>query len=53
MFDKNFNFEDKDRETISEEIRKLLTDTGVQLSPREYNYLGVWKNKILDLSGNN
>ncbi len=53
MFEKNFNFGNKSKETISDEIRKLLVDTKVQISARDYNYLGVWKKKILELSGNN
>lgn len=53
MFEKNFNFDNKARETVSEEIRKLLADTNIQLSSKEYNYIGIWKKKILELSGNN
>jgi hypothetical protein len=49
----NFNFDNKDKESISQEIRKLLTDSGVQLSAKEYNYLGIWKKKIIELSGDN
>lgn len=53
MFEKNFNFENNNNETVSEEIRKLLTDTGARISAKEYNYLGIWKRKILELTGNN
>ncbi len=53
MFEDNFNFENKYKETVSNEIRKLVTDSGVKFSKEEYNYLGIWKNKILELSGNN
>ncbi len=53
MFEKNFNFENTERETVSEEIRKLLTDTGINLSSEESNYMEIWKNKLLELSGKN
>ncbi len=53
MFEKNFNFENKNKKTASDEIRKLLNNTGAKISAREYDYLDLWKKKILQLSGNN
>ena len=52
MFEQNFNF-NTNKETISEEIRKLVSDTRVCPSIKEDYYLELWKNKILDLSKNN
>jgi len=53
MFEQNFNFNNKDNETVSEELRKLFTDTSVHLTTEDYDYLGAWKNRLIELSGNN
>jgi hypothetical protein len=53
MFENRFNFENKERETISDEIRRLLADTGIHPTPEDFDFLGVWKNQLLALSGKN
>ena len=55
MFESNFNF-NNEKETISEEIRKLLSQakTTTQCSSdEESSYLAIWKKNLLKLSGNN
>ncbi len=51
----NFNFNNNEKETISEEIRKLVTQTEslFERSSEESGYLAVWKTNLLKLSGNN
>lgn len=53
MFEQNFNFYDEEKETIADEIRKLLSKAEPIPSADEYNYLTIWKSKLLKLSGNN
>lgn len=55
MFENNFNF-NNERETISEEIRKLVSQSESDSHPPsmdESNYLTIWKKNLLKLSGNN
>lgn len=56
MFENNFNFNSSEKELISDEIRKLVSQsvTSAQCpTSEEYNYLTIWKNNLLKLSGNN
>lgn len=53
MFEHKFNFENSEQETISDEIRKLLEDTGIHPTAEDFDFLGLWKDQILSLSGNN
>lgn len=56
MFESNFNFDNKEKETIAEEIRKLVSDPeGAAQFPssQENSYLAAWKKNLLKLSGDN
>lgn len=53
MFEHQFNFDNKEQQTISDEIRKLLADTGVHPTAEDLDFLSVWKKQLLALSGKN
>lgn len=55
MFQNNFNFKNE-KELISDEIKRLVSQTGnpgQRPSSDECNYLTIWKQNLLKLSGNN